>query len=91
MVLLALAGTISDAGYCTAVPDGAVFPPEDTAGPVTGDNSCTACLDQCNTRYPAFRISRYQRVLPVWLLRQAPAGCPRRMMQICQTLKHTWP
>jgi len=53
MVLLALAGTISGAGYCVAAPGGALFPPEDTAGPVTGDNSCTACLDQCNTRYPA--------------------------------------
>jgi len=53
MVLLALAGTISGAGYCAAVPDGAVLPPEDTAGPVTGDNSCTACQDECNARYPA--------------------------------------
>jgi len=53
LLLLGLAGTAAGAGYCAAAPDGAGFPPEDTAGSVTGDNSCTACLDQCSTRYPA--------------------------------------
>jgi|WetSurMetagenome_2_1015567.scaffolds.fasta_scaffold316652_2 hypothetical protein len=53
LLLLGIAGTGAGAAPCAGIPDGAMLPPDTTAGPVTGDNSCPACLEDCNTRYPA--------------------------------------
>ena len=53
LLLAGLAGTAAGAVPCASGPGRAMLHPDNAAGPVTGDNSCRACLEECNTVYPA--------------------------------------